>query len=98
MPGKKINEPCCICGKTKQESKLGRFEGKVYCIKHLNDMRRYGKARPSCRNILTTCTICGLPSIGRWSGDKKEYCQKHYMQMYHHGHILERTIFDKNNY
>ena len=35
MPGKKITEPCCICGVTKETNRLGRFEGKVYCIKHL---------------------------------------------------------------
>ena len=45
---------------------------------------------------LTNCCICGKPSRARFNG--KEYCKKHYMQMYRHGHILERTIFDKNEW
>lgn len=28
----------------------------------------------------------------------KEYCKKHYMQMYRHGKILERTIYDRNEW
>lgn len=46
---------------------------------------------------LTTCCICGEKSRATWK-DGKEYCTKHYMQMYHHGHILKRTIFDKNEW
>ena len=98
MPGLTIKEPCCVCGRTKEEGyKLQRFEGKVYCIKHLHDMIRYGKVRPFYRNILTTCCICGKIARSKWK-DGKQYCQKHYMQMYHHGHLLEKTIYDKNKY
>jgi hypothetical protein len=98
MPGKTIHEPCCICGKTKEEGfKLGRFEGKVYCTKHLEDMKKFGKIRPSYRNILTTCCICKEPSRSTWK-DGKQYCQRHYMQLYNNGHLLNRTIFDKNEY
>lgn len=98
MPGKTIHEPCCICGKTKEEGfKLGRFEGKVYCIKHLKDMRRFGRIRPP-KTILTKCCVCGKPARSTYPEDGKQYCQKHYMQMYHHGHLLERTIYDKNTF
>ena len=45
---------------------------------------------------LTNCCICGEPSRARFKG--KEYCKKHLMQMYRHGHILERTIFDRNEW
>lgn len=45
---------------------------------------------------LTICCVCGEKSRVRFQG--KEYCQKHYMQMYHHNHILKRTIFDKNEW
>lgn len=96
MPGKTIHEPCCICGKTKKKGfKLGRFDGKVYCVKHLHDMVRFGEIRPN-KTVLTTCCICGDPARSTYPEDGRQYCQKHYMQMYHHGHLLERTIFDKN--
>ena len=101
MPGKKINEPCCICGATKETgTRLGRFKGLVYCCKHLHQMQRHGKILPlnKTRNRLDTCCVCGNPAKTTWSGDGKEYCQKHYMQLYHHGHLLERTIYDRNSY
>ncbi len=99
MPGKTIKEPCCICGKTKEQGyKLMRVNEKVYCSKHAEDIRRYGYIRPSFRNILSTCCVCGNPSRSRSKIDGKEYCQKHYMQLYHHGHLLNRTIFDGNEY
>ena len=73
MPGLTIKEPCCVCGRTKEEGyKLQRFEGKVYCIKHLHDMIRYGKVRPFYRNILTTCCICGKKARSKWK-DGKQY-------------------------
>ena len=101
MPGKKINEPCCICGATKETgTRLGRFKGLVYCCKHLHQMQRHGEILPlnKTRNRLDTCCVCGNPAKTTWSGDGKEYCQKHYMQLYHHGHLLERTIYDRNSY
>lgn len=101
MPGKKIIEPCCICGATKEDgTKLGRFNGSVYCCKHLHQMQRHGIILPvnKTRNRLSTCCICGNPARTTWPSDGKEYCQRHYMQMYHHGHILNRTIYDRNSY
>lgn len=98
MPGKTIHEPCCICGRTKEQGfRLGRFEGKVYCQKHLDDMRRFGEIKPF-KTVLTTCCVCGKPARSTYPKDGKQYCQKHYMQMYHHGHLLERTIYDKNTF
>lgn len=49
-----------------------------------------------------TCCVCGA-SVGNGTTriqtfDNKFYCKKHYLQMYRHGHILERTIFDPNEY
>lgn len=101
MPGKKINKPCCICGATKETgTRLGRFNGLVYCCKHLHQMRRHGKILPlnKTRGRLGSCCVCDNPAKVTWSGDGKEYCQKHYMQLYHHGHLLERTIYDRNSY
>ena len=98
MPGKTIHEPCCICGRTKEQGfRLGRFEGKVYCQKHLDDMRRFGEIKPF-KTVLTTCCVCGKPARSTYPKDGKQYCRKHYMQMYHHGHLLERTIYDKNTF
>lgn len=100
MPGKKINEPCCICGKTKADGvRLGRYLGKVYCGKHLHQMERHGEILPEnkTRNRLTTCCICGEKAKSTWT-DGNQYCQRHYMQLYNNGHILERTIFDANKY
>lgn len=99
MSGKKIKEPCCICGKTKEDGvKLGRYNGKVYCAKHLSQIYRHGEILPfnKTRNRLTTCCICGNKSTGTYNG--KEYCNKHYMQMYNNGYILDKTIYDKNEY
>ena len=47
----------------------------------------------SKREPLTFCCVCGEKSRARFKG--KEYCKKHFSQMYRHGHILERTIFDE---
>lgn len=97
MPGKTIKEPCCICGKTKEEGfKLRRFKGKVYCIKHFDDMRRFGEIKPY-KVKLDKCCVCGKKARSTYK-DGKQYCKKHYMQLYHHGKLLERTIFDKNTY
>ena len=49
------------------------------------------------RKKLTVCCVCGEKSRATWK-DGKEYCRKHYMQMFHHGHILEKTIFDRNEW
>lgn len=96
MPGLTIKEPCCICGKTKEEGyKLGRYEGKVYCTKHLKDMRKYREIHPY-KTKLGNCCVCDRKARSTYPGDGKQYCQKHYMQMYHHGHLLDRTIYDKN--
>ena len=49
------------------------------------------------------CSICGC-SVGNGTdkvyrfSDGNLYCKKHYLQMYRHGKILERTIYDKNEY
>lgn len=49
------------------------------------------------------CSICncsvgnGTDKVYRFS-DGNLYCKKHYLQMYRHGKILNRTIYDKNEY
>ena len=40
------------------------------------------------------CCICGGTFHSSFEGN--DYCSKHYTQMWRYGHILERTIYDKN--
>ena len=43
---------------------------------------------------MKTCCICGKTETEtRIIGS---YCRKHYLQIYRHGKILDRTIYDKN--
>lgn len=44
----------------------------------------------------TKCTVCENKSFARFNGEP--YCKKHYMQMYNHGKIIKRTIYDPNEY
>lgn len=97
----KITEPCCVCGKTREEIKgqFGRYNGNVYCYKHLRQMIRHGRILEDnkTRGYVGNCCICGEKGRGRWK-DGNDYCRKHYLQMSRHGHILERTIYDGNEY
>lgn len=54
----------------------------------------YPISKKYARNFLTNCEICGEKSRTTFEG--KEYCQRHYMQMYHNGEISEETIYDPN--
>lgn len=63
---------------------------------HYNENIQYPISKKYARNFLTTCCICGQKS--RATIDGKEYCNKHYMQMYHHNEILTETIYDKNSF
>lgn len=54
--------------------------------------------------MIKKCCICNssveennTDKVIRFS-DGNLYCKKHYLQMYRHGKILERTIYDSNNY
>ena len=42
------------------------------------------------------CEVCGEQA--RYRRDGVCYCKKHYLQMYRHGKIIERTIFDPNEW
>jgi len=42
------------------------------------------------------CVICGKPIDSHF--EEIAYCKKHYLQMKRHGKILNRTIFDKNEW
>ena len=42
------------------------------------------------------CEVCGEQA--RYRREGVCYCKKHYLQMYRHGKIIERTIFDPNEW
>lgn len=63
---------------------------------HKNINLAYPISKKYARNFLTTCCICGKKSVSIFN--QKEYCRKHYMQMYHHNEILKETIYDRNEF
>ena len=63
---------------------------------HHNDNLQYPISKKYARGFLTTCCICGKKSEAMVDG--KEYCHRHYMQLYHHGEIADETIYDRNEY
>ena len=63
---------------------------------HFNPTIQYPISKKYARNFLTNCCICGEKA--KCSFDGKEYCRRHYMQMYHHGEILTETIYDRNSF
>ena len=46
----------------------------------------------------TICSYCGKVSKNGKLFKGNLYCKKHYIQMYRHGKILSRTIYDKNDF
>ena len=92
---------CEVCGAPLGGPvKLRMFNDYIVCEKHHDQLNKYGKITdPSPRKhkgALEVCCICGNPKTA--SVDGEPYCRKHYMQLYHHGQLLERTIYDANEY
>lgn len=52
---------------------------------------------PYKENYLIPCCICGSTNQVRCLQNKM-YCKKHYNHMYRYGKILEKTIYDLNDY
>lgn len=63
---------------------------------HYQESEIYPINKKYARNFLTTCCICGEKAVSSY--DNKEYCHKHYMQMYHHQEIQSYSIYDRNQY
>ena len=63
---------------------------------HYDDNLIYPINKKYARNFLTVCCICGEKATGTYQG--KEYCHKHYMQMYHCQEILDYSIYDRNEF
>lgn len=61
---------------------------------HFNETKEYPINIKYARKFLTTCCICGHKSVSMVEG--KEYCQRHYMQLYHHQQILDYSIYERN--
>lgn len=102
-PRKRIPEGsvCEVCGAPLGGPvKLRMFNDYIVCDKHYEQLNKYGKITdPSPRKhkkVLETCCVCGGPKLATVEG--KPYCRKHYMQLYNHGKLLERTIYDSNEY
>ena len=91
---------CEVCGQTKEEGKLRRFNEYILCEKHNKQLEKYGKITdPSPikhKKELEYCCICGKIKVASFDG--KNYCSKHYLQISRHGKIFERTIYDNNEY
>ena len=102
QPRKRIENSavCCVCGCNSSEIKLRRFNEYIVCKKHYDQLEKYGQIIDSTPRVhkkpIEICCICG----GRKDGEfkNKPYCTKHLLQMQRHGKILERTIYDSNEY
>ena len=91
---------CEVCGCTKEDIKLRRFNDYIVCLKHYNQLDKYGQITdPTPRQHkkeLPVCCICGNKTDGYYQN--KPYCNKHLIQMNRYGKILKRTIYDSNEY
>lgn len=91
---------CEVCGCSKSEEKLRRFNDYIVCDKHYNQLDRYGRITDKTprkhKKPIEGCCICGDLKMASFEG--KPYCRKHYLQLTRHGSIQERTIYDPNEY
>lgn len=91
---------CEVCGSTKGEGNLRRFNDYIVCEKHYNQLDRYGKitdpSKIKHKKLLEKCSICGDLKMASFNGTP--YCRKHYIQITRHGVIKDRTIYDANEY
>jgi len=106
---KKVQEPrtrfadnavCELCGCTRADTKLRKFNGYILCSKHYQQLKKYGKITDPTSVVhkyeVKKCCICGEKKHATLDG--RDYCQKHFLQMQRHGKIIDRTIYDKNEY
>lgn len=63
---------------------------KGYCVKHYQQVKKYGEVHEKIKN----CKVEGCTN----PHEAKGYCIKHYKQILRHGQILDRTIYDPNEF
>lgn len=101
-PKKRIpeNSYCCVCGCSNKEFKLRRFNDYIVCVKHYNQLEKYGRITDKTvrehKKEVEVCCVCGDRKHASFEG--KPYCQKHFLQLQRYGKLLERTIYDSNDY
>lgn len=95
------NATCCVCGTTKEEGRLRRFNEFCMCEKHYMQMINHEeitdptKRKHKKPDTELKCCICGMLKMG--SVDGKNYCRRHYIQMVRKGAIQE-TIYSPNEW
>lgn len=92
---------CCVCGTTREEGRLRRFNEFCMCEKHFMQMIKYKEITDSSKRKHKIpiknlkCCICDMPKMGNING--KPYCRRHYIQMIRKGEIKE-TIYSPNEW
>lgn len=98
---------CDICGDTKSSRytmcvSKDEYNGKVLCSKHYKQLKKYGEIKdefpsPHIKMDYRTCDICGSNHHVIYN-DGKFYCLKHYSQIKKLGGLMDKTVFDRNDY
>lgn len=92
---------CYVCGTTRTEGRLRRFNEYCMCEKHYHQMIKSHKITDPTKRIHRksiedlSCCVCGDIKMG--SVDGKNYCRKHYIQMSRNGEIKE-TMYTPNKW
>lgn len=92
---------CFVCGMTRQEGRLRRFNEYCMCEKHYRQMVKQHKITDPTKRIHKkpqeelVCCICGDPKMGAVDG--KNYCRKHYIQITRNGEI-KNTVYTPNEW
>ena len=87
---------CCVCGTTRKEGRLRRFNEFCMCEKHFMQMIKYKEITDSSKRKHKIpienlkCCICDMPKMGNING--KPYCRRHYIQMIRKGEIKETIV------
>jgi len=97
---------CEVCGHKEGLKRCGLdgdFKGKTLCGKHYSQVFEKGiifDALPTHKNMLRVCDVCGKfeGEIIYCTKTNQMLCRKHYDHVFNYGKVLERTIYDKNNY
>ena len=100
---------CCVCGVNETTNRiiLNRKDGKHYCKRHRDQLKRTNKILDSDKSKpdkIKYCDVCGTSSLKTRIYETDRYppykfiCRKHNLQLNRHGKVFERTIRDSNEY